>query len=114
VLALQVSPDGKDVQCLADSGNRCVGTPWCYQWQRCLAAHPSIVLPAGIKTLSCGEQHKQLWGDTGYDFDRHWCLRTAIAAGGCQVWLAAAACAACVCCCPLKFRHGLHASQPYF
>jgi hypothetical protein len=87
--ALQVSPDGNDVQCLSEDGVYCKMMPDCINFARCLAVHPTIVMPGGIKTLTCGAQHKQLHNFTNYESDQSWCSRHSVAAGapsgaGCQ------------------------------
>ena len=78
---LQVRPDGAEIECLSEDGRYCKAVEDCTNFARCLAAHPTIVMPGGVKTLACGEQHKQLHGFTNYELISTWCTQLAIAAG---------------------------------
>ena len=31
--------------------------------------------PKYLKPLVCGDMHKKVWGDTGYDNQSHWCTK---------------------------------------
>ena len=78
---LQVRPDGLEIECLSEDGRYCKAVGDCTNFARCLAVHPTIVMPGGVKTLACGEQHKQLHGSTNYELISNRCTQLAIAAG---------------------------------
>eukprot|EP01016_Furgasonia_blochmanni_P022174 TRINITY_DN2422_c0_g2_i2.p1 TRINITY_DN2422_c0_g2~~TRINITY_DN2422_c0_g2_i2.p1 ORF type:complete len:293 (+),score=86.65 TRINITY_DN2422_c0_g2_i2:80-958(+) len=68
--AIAFDPVNKDIVCFGD-GNNC-------HWglntkEACQAAVAQAA--AGGKFLRCGDQHKSVWGSTGYENDGHWCMR---------------------------------------
>lgn len=55
-----------DVQCMSTDGRRCLSEGTCQNNLQFTAA-------ASINPLICGEQHRRIWGATGYETPTHWC-----------------------------------------
>jgi hypothetical protein len=73
---LRPTPAGTvaDVQCLSADGVQCMSGVLCVMQQRCLAAHPKVLLPEGPRWVNCS-------GAAGhYDNPNHWCHRSKAAA----------------------------------
>jgi hypothetical protein len=65
-VAFRLSPSG-DPQCLSLDGRSC----WKDSQQTCYDKVESPGKPT--TTLTCGAQHKKIWGVTGYEDKSHWC-----------------------------------------
>ena len=59
-----------EVQCLSTDGSQCATAN---NLESCAALVGNQLRSA--KTLSCGEQHMKLYGQTGYDNPGHWCAK---------------------------------------
>lgn len=57
-----------DVQCMSVDGVRCLSEGTC-------SDNLQYTDPATIVPLACGEQHRKIWGGTGYETPTHWCAR---------------------------------------
>lgn len=55
-----------DVQCMSTDGRRCLAEGTCDN-------NLKFTLPGTINPLICGEQHRKIWGGTGYETPTHWC-----------------------------------------
>ena len=62
--------DNGDIECASSNGRDCL---WQSTPEKCEALVKNM--PANIKTVSCGEHHKRLYGTTGYDNPVHWCAK---------------------------------------
>lgn len=66
---LRFSATGQ-VECMSSDGKNCA---WQTDDAGCTGLLQSPVSP--VNPLSCGEQHQQLYGITGYDTPEHWCSK---------------------------------------
>lgn len=57
-----------DIQCMSENGRDCY---WSVNNEGCKA---SLLAPPST-TFTCGDQHKSVWGVTGYDDPTHWCAK---------------------------------------
>lgn len=56
-----------DIECMSSDGVGCMWAGDCA---------PKLNTPASaVKSLACGENHKKLYGGTGYDTPTHWCSK---------------------------------------
>jgi len=60
---MRIDPETGNVQCLSYDGRNC-------QWNN---NNLSQIRHNEVKPLTCGEDHKRMWGITGYDTRGHWC-----------------------------------------
>jgi len=65
------------VQCLSHDGTNCV---WADNYDQCLKEVTAITDNQAIiaNNLSCGKDHENKWGATGYHDQTHWCWQTAL------------------------------------
>lgn len=66
-LTLSSNAEG-DIMCFSRDGVNCLA-------QQDYNARRQPLDPISIKPLVCGEAHRKVWGNTGYDQPGHWCNR---------------------------------------
>jgi len=84
---VRLSADGVNAECASADGKRCLRNTdprTCAPWMAQKVDTVANPLP-----LRCGEQHKRVWGITGYDQRRHWCgpAKQALIARGEAGWM---------------------------
>jgi len=60
---MRIDPETGNVQCLSYDGRNC-------QWNN---NNLSEIRHNEVRPLTCGEDHRRVWGSTGYDTRGHWC-----------------------------------------
>ena len=65
--------DKGDVECMATNGRDCLWTADLNTCNNTIGQNNDITK---LKPLACGDMHKSIYGDTGYDSSNHWCAKT--------------------------------------
>ena len=65
--------DKGDVECMATNGRDCL---WTADLNTCNNTIGQNNDSTKLNPLACGDMHKSIYGDTGYDSSNHWCAKT--------------------------------------
>ena len=63
--------ENNDVECMSKNDKDCLWTA-ANECQNTLTTNNGST---DLKPLSCGDEHKEKWGSTGYDNPQHWCAK---------------------------------------
>jgi hypothetical protein len=61
-----------DAQCLSKDGKSCM---WFKSNEECGEQYVDKMSMPNLKSVTCGDEHKSLYGKTGYEDPNHWCSK---------------------------------------